>query len=67
MTFDINFFIKIFSVFFSFIYFIYSIAIYQQARVTNRVLKTEMKPLIMFVCLLQILFGLFLIFFSFNL
>jgi hypothetical protein len=67
MTFDINFFIKIFSVFFSFIYFIYSIVIYQQARVTNRVLKTEMKSLIMFVCLLQILFGLFLIFFSFNL
>jgi len=67
MILDINFLIKIFSILFSFIYLLYSIVIYQQARLINRVLKTEIKPFIMFICLIQIFLGVFLIIFSFNL
>lgn len=59
MTLSINFYIKIFSVFFSFIYLIYSIVIYQQSRVINRVLQTEMQSFIGFICLLQIIVGFF--------
>lgn len=67
MTLSINFYIKIFSVFFSFIYLIYSIVIYQQSRVINRVLQTEMQSFIGFICLLQIIVGFFLVLFSINL
>jgi hypothetical protein len=67
MIFSINFYIKIFSVFFSFIYLIYSIVIYQQSRVINRVLQTEIQPFVMLICLLQIILGIFLILFSINL
>jgi heme A synthase len=67
MIFDINLLIKIFSILFSFIYLLYSIVIYQQARLLNRVLKTEIKPFVMLICLVQIFLGIFLIIFSFNL
>ncbi len=60
----INLLFKIFAVFFSFLYLLYAIVLFQQSRVLVRTIKTEIDKSVIFISGIKILLGFLLIFYS---
>lgn len=64
---SLNIIFKFFAISFSLLYLVYSIVIFQQAKVLTKTLSTGLDKLIIFGSLIQIGFGLLLVVFSLSL